>query len=88
MSQRNLVKEGHHVLIFSQTRKMLNLIQVYVVAILILLCFTALLHLYMTLSCVFKFTFLLIWLSTFLVTLESQSTWNVTSHPLWESLEL
>jgi len=24
---RNLVKEGHHVLIFSQTRKMLNLIQ-------------------------------------------------------------
>ena len=28
MSQRNLVKEGHRVLIFSQTRKMLNLIQV------------------------------------------------------------
>lgn len=29
MLQRNLVKEGHHVLIFSQTRKMLNLIQVH-----------------------------------------------------------
>lgn len=28
MSQRNLIVEGHHMLIFSQTRKMLNLIQV------------------------------------------------------------
>lgn len=28
MLQRNLVEEGHNVLIFSQTRKMLNLIQV------------------------------------------------------------
>jgi hypothetical protein len=28
MLQQNLIVEGHHVLIFSQTRKMLNLIQV------------------------------------------------------------
>jgi SNF2 family DNA or RNA helicase len=39
MLQRNLVKEGHHVLIFSQTRKMLNLIQVRC-CYLILLYFT------------------------------------------------
>jgi hypothetical protein len=53
MLQRNLVKEGHHVLIFSQTRKMLNLIQVCFCHFNFFVLHPALAHLHMTLSCEF-----------------------------------
>lgn len=41
MLQQNLVSEGHNVLIFSQTRKMLNIIQVIksILVMLIFVCF-------------------------------------------------